>query len=188
MINAATNLVRERLFAFAKVGFEVIFYLWLLESCAECRRWRTDHLDLTPTDGSLWNCYFADCLWFPPSLIWSVLANFRCPAPARCQVLSICLSKSPSRLKSRRGQARDEGGECGICLESLKTGRRLARSWPLSLGLPAARRWGHTEILTNSLRSTDNLILWHIINYDSLFVSIRVMTFQKRRSGMVKVE
>ena len=163
MINAATNLVRERLFAFAKVGFEVIFYLWLLESCAECRRWRTDHLDLTPTDGSLWNCYFADCLWFPPSLIWSVLANFRCPAPARCQVLSICLSKSPSRLKSRRGQARDEGGECGICLESLKTGRRPGAGhclWdcPLRGAGVTLRSW---RIVS------DQLIIWY---YDTLSI------------------
>ena len=164
----------------SQVGFEVIFYLWLLESCGWVQEMENWSSDLTPTDGSLWNCYFVDCLWFPPSLIWSVLANFRCPAPTRCQVLSICLSKSPSRLKSE-GWGRRMWHLLGEFED-----REETRSWPLSLGLPAARRWGHTEILTNSLRSTDNLILWHIINYDSLFVSIRVMTSQKRRSGMVK--
>ena len=190
MINAATNLARERLlfaFAFLKGWFrgDLLFMIAvrkLLRSVQERWRWRTSYWS-SWSDTNLWNCYFVDSLWFPPSLIWSVLANFRSPRPPRCAKSSpFVWVKVHGDWKARR-QGR---GECGIYSKLEEDREEVSSLQLLSLWLPAAWCWGHTVILTNGLRSTDNLILWHIINYDSLFVSIRVMTSQKRRSGMVK--
>ena len=156
----------------------VIFYLWLLESSSsvqEIENWSSwsDTYNSSP-GGSEWNCYFVDCL------CTSVRPSFD-------QFLPISGGDwpwPPPRAKSspfvwvkvRRILRRARGKKCGIFLVSLKTGRR---GWcrPLSLWLPAARRWDHTERLTNGLRSTDNLILWHIINYDNLSISIMLITF-----------
>ena len=65
--------------------------------------------------------------------------------------------------KARRGQARDEGGECGICLESLKTGRRPGAGhclWdcPLRGAGVTLRSW---RIVS------DQLIIWY---YDTLSI------------------
>lgn len=184
MINAATNLVRERLFAscISRVGFRVIFYLWLLESCGSVQekwRWKTNWSSWSDTN----LCEIVILLIVSDSLRLSFdqfLPISGLPGPARCQVLSICLSKSPWRLKRARRveTGRGEGGEFVAFLLGEFEDREeqwAVSSLPLlSLWLPAARCWGHTENLTNGLRSTDNLILWHIINYDSL--SIVIMT------------
>ena len=82
----------------------------------------------------------------------------------------------------KRGETRQGRGDCGIYLKLEEDREEVSSLQLLSVWLPAVWCWGHTEILTNGLRSTDNLILWHIINYDSL--SIIITTSQKRKSGI----
>ena len=178
MINAATNLARERLlfaFAFLKGWFrgDLLFMIAvrkLLRSVQERWRWRTNYWS-SWSDTNLWNCYFVDSLWFPPSLIWSVLANFRSPRPLRCAKSSpFVWVKVHGDWKARRDKAKE--GECGIYsspsriskMSLKKTGRRWV---PCNYCLFDCPLRGAGVTLWFWRMVSDQLIIWY---YDTLSI------------------